>query len=139
MNTIKIETGSTKMIAHRGLSGLETENTCAAFVAAGNRSYFGIETDIHRTGDGNFILLHDDNTARVGCDNIQVEESSYASLRSLRLCDKEGGKSRADLRLPSLEEYITCSSQPMALIRERIVLISGSVKSDFSSRTQTFS
>ena len=33
------------MIAHRGVSGLELENTCAAFVAAGNRSYFGIETD----------------------------------------------------------------------------------------------
>ena len=125
MNTIKIETGSTKMIAHRGLSGLETENTCAAFVAAGNRSYFGIETDIHRTGDGNFILLHDDNTARVGCDNIQVEESSYASLRSLRLCDKEGGKGRADLRLPSLEEYISiCRNYEKVCVLE--------LKSDFT-------
>lgn len=125
MNTIKIEAGSTKMIAHRGLSGLETENTCAAFVAAGNRSYFGIETDIHRTGDGNFILLHDDNTARVGCDNIQVEESSYASLRSLRLCDKEGGKSRADLHLPSLEEYISiCRNYEKVSVLE--------LKSDFT-------
>ena len=51
MNTIKLNTTGTnvKMIAHRGLSGLEAENTCAAFVAAGNREkYFGIECDIHR-------------------------------------------------------------------------------------------
>jgi glycerophosphoryl diester phosphodiesterase len=36
MNTIKFENkGNIKMIAHRGLSGLEKENTCPAFVAAG--------------------------------------------------------------------------------------------------------
>ena len=35
MNTIKINKEHVQMIAHRGLSGLEKENTCAAFVAAG--------------------------------------------------------------------------------------------------------
>ena len=40
MNTIKIDKGQVKMIAHRGLSGLEKENTCAAFVAAGNRESY---------------------------------------------------------------------------------------------------
>ena len=38
MNTIKFENkGNIKMIAHRGLSGLEKENTCPAFVAAGGQ------------------------------------------------------------------------------------------------------
>ena len=31
---IRIEKGQTKLIAHRGLSGLETENTLPAFGAA---------------------------------------------------------------------------------------------------------
>lgn len=95
------------MVAHRGVSGLEKENTCAAFVAAGNRSYFGIETDIHRTGDGNFIIIHDENTNRVGKDNIVVEETTFDTLRRIQLCDKNGEKIRADLHLPSLEEYIS--------------------------------
>ena len=43
------------MVAHRGVSKLERENTMPAFVAAGNRSYYGIETDIHITRDGRFI------------------------------------------------------------------------------------
>jgi hypothetical protein len=43
MNTTKIDSRKTKMIAHRGVSGIECENTAAAFVAAGNRSYYGIE------------------------------------------------------------------------------------------------
>ena len=48
-DTIKIaDHGSTKFVAHRGVSGLETENTAAAFIAAGNRSYYGVETDIWR-------------------------------------------------------------------------------------------
>ena len=31
------------------VNGIEQESTCAAFVAAGNRSYFGIETDVYVT------------------------------------------------------------------------------------------
>lgn len=106
MNTTKIKTNGTLLVAHRGLSGLEMENTCSAFVAAGNRTYFGIETDVHRTGDGKFILLHDSNTARVARDNVNVEESTFDSLRRLQLCDRDGTKNRADLHLPSLEEYV---------------------------------
>ena len=46
MDTIKINKNSVKMIAHRGLSGLEIENTNLAFGLAGNHTYYGIETDI---------------------------------------------------------------------------------------------
>ena len=56
MNTIKINANNTKIIAHRGLSGIEKENTNAAFVAAGNRSYYGIETDVHKTLDGKYVV-----------------------------------------------------------------------------------
>lgn len=49
-NTIKIANkGNAKFVAHRGVSGLECENTAAAFIAAGNRTYYGTETDIYRT------------------------------------------------------------------------------------------
>ena len=85
MDTIKIDRGNVRMIAHRGVSGLELENTCAAFVAAGNRSYYGIETDIHQTADGKFIIIHDDETGRVATENISVEGSDFETLRSLQL------------------------------------------------------
>lgn len=107
MNTKRIMRKNTLMIAHRGVSGLETENTSAAFVAAGNRSYYGIETDVHRTRDGKYILIHDDFTARVAVDNLAVEESSFENLRALQLLDRDGTKGRRDLKMPSLEEYIS--------------------------------
>lgn len=106
MNTIKVNKNNTLMVAHRGCSGLEKENTHAAFVAAGNRSYWGMETDIHVTLDGKFICFHDDNTKRVALDNIVVEEATYDTLRNLVLTDKDGVKGRTDLRMPSLQEYI---------------------------------
>ena len=106
MNTIKFDKKSTLMVAHRGVSGIELENTCSAFVAAGNRSYFGIETDVHVTSDGKYICFHDDNTARVGIDSMVIEETTYETLRSLRLRDRDGKRGRIDLVMPSLEEYI---------------------------------
>jgi glycerophosphoryl diester phosphodiesterase len=40
MDTVKlINKKNCKMIAHRGLSYIECENSMPAFVAAGNRSY----------------------------------------------------------------------------------------------------
>ena len=106
MNTIKINSGATKMVAHRGVSGLELENTCAAFVAAGNRSYWGVETDVHVTADGKFIIIHDDETGRVCAENMPVEQTDYDTLRNLQLRQKDGME-RTDLRLPSLEEYLS--------------------------------
>lgn len=106
MDTTKIEKRTTQMVAHRGVSGLELENTCAAFVAAGNRSYYGVETDVHVTADGKFIIIHDDNTGRVATESMVVEQTDYAVLRSLQLKQKDG-MLRTDLHLPSLEEYLS--------------------------------
>lgn len=109
MNTVKIQKQNVKMIAHRGLSGIEQENTNVAFIAAGNRSYFGIETDVRKTADGQFVILHDDYTERVGTDVLYPEKTTFETLRALRLKDKNGLRGRADLHLCSLEEYIeTC-------------------------------
>lgn len=106
MDTLHLNNPRVKMVAHRGLSGFEQENTCAAFVAAGCRSYFGIETDIHRTADGQFIVIHDDNTRRVAKDEMIVEKTTFETLSKLRLCDKDGKRGRRDLTLPTLQDYI---------------------------------
>ena len=109
MNSIKIQSGATKMVAHRGLSGIELENTNASFIAAGNRSYYGIETDVHKTSDGKFVVFHDDNTGRLCDTNLSVEGTPFETLRGLTLTDREGHKDRADAVIPTLREYIrTC-------------------------------
>jgi len=108
MNTIKVNLENVKMIAHRGLSGIERENTCPAFVAAGNRSYFGIETDIHKSADGKFVILHNETLSEVsmGKYDLSVEKCSYDEVKDLILPDKDGSFTRQDIRVPLLSDYI---------------------------------
>ena len=106
MNTNKIEKNIVKMMALRGLSSIEKENTNSAFVAAGNRSYFGIETDVHKTADGRFVIFHDDSTERVALDSLVIEDTSYQTLTRLQLTDIDGVVGRRDLVIPDLADYI---------------------------------
>lgn len=94
------------MVAHRGCSGLEKENTNSAFVAAGSRSYFGIESDVHVTSDGKYVIIHDDDTKRVSGIDLPVEKTDFDTLRALTLLDTDGKPGRSDLKIPTLEEYI---------------------------------
>lgn len=100
MKTVKLENHkNTKMIAHRGLSGLYLENTMSAFKAAGKISFYGIESDTHVTKDGKFIIFHDDTTGRLAKANLNVENTDYKTLRLLPI---------GFHRMPSLPEYIRC-------------------------------
>ena len=124
MDTTKLNKSanpSVRMIGHQGIHHLEVGNTCTGFVAAGNRTYWGIETDVHVTADGQYIIIHDDNTkASTGADYV-VEETDCATLRSLTLLDYTdgGGPTRADLRLPLLSEYIRiCRKYSKAAVLE---------------------
>ncbi len=119
-DTIKLaDKGSVRIIAHRGLSGLERENTCSAFVAAANRSYYGIETDLRKTRDGYFVLSHDNNTERNCGDALIIENSAFRTLRCLQYKDRDGSFNRGDLIMPTLQEYVgICRRYKKACILE---------------------
>lgn len=125
-NTVKLtKKEKTRIVAHRGVSGLETENTAAAFIAAGNRTYYGIETDIWHTADGQYICNHDGRTGRICEIDLTVENSNFNDLRKLKLKDKDGETDRAELCLPTLYEYAKiCRKYEKQAIVE--------LKSDFS-------
>ena len=108
MDTIFLyEKGKTKMVAHRGLSGIELENTLAAFVAAGNRDYYGIETDVHVTKDGKYIIFHDDESGRVANANLRMEGSDFEQLRKLWYLERGTDGGYSDMQRPlCLQEYL---------------------------------
>lgn len=124
-NTIKFDNKATLVTAHRGCSGLERENTASAFVAAGNRSYFGIETDVYRTSDGKFAANHDGRLDRVGGLPVAVEQVPMELLREAVLYDTDGTKDRYDLRVPTLQNYISICKK----YRKHCIL---ELKSDFT-------
>ena len=117
MDTFKIEKKGTKMVGHAGLSGMEMSNTCAGFVAAGNRSYWGIECDLTVAKDG-YVIIHNPTTEVLSPTNISISDSTVEEIQSITLYDHpffhgmenfglaNSGKTRADLRIPTLEEYV---------------------------------
>lgn len=108
LDTVKLQKLNVKMVAHRGLSGIETENTAAAFIAAGNRSYYGIETDIHKTADGKFVCMHDDNAKRVSGKRCNILKKTLKEASAIKLKDFYCGTGpRCDLVPPALEDYIS--------------------------------
>lgn len=107
MNTIKIDKYFRGMIAHRGLSGIETENTINAFIAAANRSYYGIECDVHASKDGEIIITHDDTLLRLGLLNIHIPSYSYDEIRKFTLIDRKTGNLSDKIVIPLLSDYLS--------------------------------
>lgn len=109
--TIKIkktneQKNKTKMIAHRGLSGLERENSLRAFTAACNHNYYGSECDIHYTKDKVLVICHDDHTGRVSNDDMVIPESTFEELQKVRLYEFGEEVNSRDLYLPTFIEYL---------------------------------
>lgn len=74
-----------KMIAHRGYSKYELENTKEAFLAAANRSYFGIETDVVLLKDRSMILFHDDDLVRLAESNQKIRDLTLKEALRIEL------------------------------------------------------
>ncbi|MGH7537709.1 MAG: glycerophosphodiester phosphodiesterase [Gemmatimonadales bacterium] len=72
------------VIAHRGASSVEYENSLAAFRAAGRLGADGVELDIHATADGALIVHHDDTIA-----SVHIPSASVDQLRAVRLPDNQ--------------------------------------------------
>ena len=98
----------TLLIAHRGYSMFEKENTLVAFSAAGAiDSFYGIETDVHVTTDNHFITIHDDTVNRVTNNTVDlnVERNTFKTIRNIKLADIDGSLTRDDLIIPEMIEY----------------------------------
>ena len=77
-----------KMIAHRGYSKYELENTKEAFLAAANRSYFGIETDITLLKDRSMVLFHDDDLKRLANSDNLIRNMNFKEAMRVELIAK---------------------------------------------------
>ena len=77
-----------KMIAHRGYSKNELENTKEAFLAAANRSYFGIETDITLLKDRSMVLFHDDDLKRLANSDNLIRNMNFKEAMRVELIAK---------------------------------------------------
>ena len=69
-------------ISHRGESADAPENTMAAFRLAWERGTDGIECDVHRTADGEVVVIHDGDTGRVAGTKLPVARTLGVDQRT---------------------------------------------------------
>jgi glycerophosphoryl diester phosphodiesterase len=84
----------TNVIAHRGASGYEYENSRAAFRRAVMLDADGVELDVHATCDGAIVVHHDPELPGVG----PIATLTFAEARQVRIRNGE--------TLPLLQEVL---------------------------------
>lgn len=88
---LKLETLAKKMkdsitiIAHRGASFVEPENTLLAFKKAFDLHADAIELDLFVTADDSIMVFHDFNTLKITGENYNISETKSDVLRKLNI------------------------------------------------------
>ncbi len=72
----------TLVIAHRGASAYELENTLAAFRLAVEMGAHGVELDVHGTADSEFVVHHDEEIRGMRIANVTLAELRREPLRN---------------------------------------------------------
>lgn len=91
-----------KIIGHRGCMGSLPENSLSGFRKAIEVGADGIELDIHRTKDGEIVVIHDETINRTSNGNGLVKEMTLKQLKTYNLNAIDGSVS--DEKIPTLKE-----------------------------------
>ncbi|QIY69385.1 glycerophosphodiester phosphodiesterase [Streptomyces sp. RLB1-33] len=92
-------------IGHRGVMGVEPENTLRSFIAAQHAGLDLIELDLHLSKDGALVVMHDADVDRTTDGSGPITEMTLAELRAL---DAGHGE-----RVPVFEEVLDAVRAPL--------------------------
>ncbi|MEU5344603.1 MULTISPECIES: glycerophosphodiester phosphodiesterase family protein [unclassified Streptomyces] len=92
-------------IGHRGIMGVEPENTLRSFIAAQQAGLDLIELDLHLSKDGALVVMHDADVDRTTDGSGPIAEKTLAELRAL-----DAGRGE---RVPVFEEVLDALTAPL--------------------------
>ncbi|WP_419993257.1 glycerophosphodiester phosphodiesterase [Streptomyces boninensis] len=92
-------------IGHRGLMGIEPENTLRSFVRADREGMDRVELDLHLSKDGHLVIMHDAEVDRTTDGKGPIADFTLDELRELDAGDGE--------RIPVFEEVVDAVAAPL--------------------------
>ena len=95
------------VIAHRGASGLEPENTIRSFKKAQELGVDMIELDVRQSSDGELVVIHDSHLKRIFDIDKAVGQTTVSELKQI--------SSNAGREIPTLAEVLKEISIPLDL------------------------
>lgn len=99
-----------QVIAHRGASFLEPENTIRAIERALKMGADYVEVDVRKSKDNKLVIMHDPDVNRTTDGNGLVKDYTLQELKKL---DAGNGET-----IPTLEEAISCVKDRVGLVIE---------------------
>jgi len=72
-----------RLYGHRGASGVAPENTIVSFAQALSDGASALELDVHRTKDGEIVVVHDDDGRRMANDGRAIDALTLEQVRGL--------------------------------------------------------
>lgn len=106
VSSVLTESGE-KFVAHRGYSNYAPENSIPAFELAGAMGFWGIETDISETSDGQFVCMHDDTVDRTTDGEGDINYLSFNELNSFKIDFGSNVSKTENLKIPTMNEYLS--------------------------------
>ncbi|ADI05155.1 glycerophosphoryl diester phosphodiesterase [Streptomyces bingchenggensis BCW-1] len=92
-------------IGHRGVMGVEPENTLRSFLRAEREGLDVIELDLHLSKDGALVVMHDADVDRTTDGQGPISDFTLAELREL-----DAGQGE---RIPVFEEVVDAVEAPL--------------------------
>ena len=86
-----------KIIAHRGVTRNDQENTLPAYHQAFSEGADGLEIDVRLSKDEKPIIFHDEDTSRLFKKNLEIKNTTFFELEAL---------GNNDNRIPLLDEVL---------------------------------
>ena len=86
-----------KIIAHRGVTRNDQENTLPAYHQAFSEGADGLEIDVRLSKDEKPIIFHDEDTSRLFDKNLKIKNTIYSELETL---------GNSENRIPLLDEVL---------------------------------
>ena len=109
---------NTHGVNHRGFRTVAPENTLPAFRLSKQKGFDFVETDVQKTSDGVYVLLHDETINRTArnddgtqlASTINISDITYAQALEYDFGIFKGAE-YAGTRIPTLEQFIVLCSK----------------------------
>lgn len=109
-NAVLTQLVGTEVTAHRGASAVFPENTMKAFEEASRLGADYIELDVQETCDGEIVVVHDRNLARLAGVKKNVDEMTWAEIQELEV----GSHFKEEFwgeKIPTLKEAVVFAKE----------------------------
>jgi glycerophosphoryl diester phosphodiesterase len=103
------------VVAHRGASAEQPENTLRAFEAAVDLGADAVEFDVRMSADGHAVVVHDPAVDRTTDGHGLVRDLTLVELKGLRVRSPNGREGGDQEEIPTLEETLALLSGRVAV------------------------